>query len=451
MLGESEDRGNLGSPLASRLAVLWAIGLALAVAVNNVVYHYTPATDALVYLARGKEFAELSFFNPLTNWNYAPGYSLFLALTSPITAFKPALIAALQSLLFFAAAFVFVRRLFRARILADARLARVTLALLVCNPNLWFPLGAIGPESLVGALVLLVSVAFLRSRESQQRRHLLGASAWLGLLVLMRFEWLFLPFLGAFVVKARQRPQALAWLLVCPILAVGLNSARNQVTYGEPKLLSYASGAVIYSGNNLNLDGSYHSSEVSGFVPEAHEPERARLQALKTRDFRQWVKDQDAFFKRLAREAWVEAPLAQLAVIPLKLGKLWVMPNHFDIYTADANFTRSLQIAELFSFQRWPWYGPWKHGFYLVLHWLLLALIGAGLVGHWRGRRGLSDDARVFFSYVVAVAVLISLVFAGPLYGLPRFHVPVLMLLTFLAAQPLTNLVVRFRPARQLS
>jgi len=449
MFGDSQDQENPRTVLTAREVVLWAVCLLLAVEINNVVYHYTPVSDALVYLARGREFAELAFFNPVTNWNFAPGYSLVLALTAPITAFEPGRIAAFQSLTYFAAALTLVRRLSLAGVLRDVRSARLALGLLVFTPTFWFPLGTIGPEALTGALVMLVSAALLRSRESERRSDLLGTSLWMGLLVLMRFEWLFLPFVGALVVKGRRRPVAVAWLLVCPALALGLNAARNSVMYGEPVVFSYGGGIVVYSGNNLNRDGSYHSSYMPGFIPATREAEWASLLALRDTDFSQFAKEQNSFYLRLAREAWATAPLDQLSVVPLKLGKLWAMPSHFDIYTADANYKRSLQIGELFSFPRWPWYGPWKHAVYLLLHWLLLAFVGAGFVGHWQRRSHSSENARAFFSYVAAVVSVFSLLFAGPLYGLPRFHVPVLMLGTFAAAQPLSGLFTWIRTMRK--
>lgn len=418
----------------TKLNVTSIVLLICVVLANNAIYGYVPVRDALVYLQRAREFSRLDFFNPETNWNFAPGYSAFLALSSPLTGFGIPRIAALQCVLYVAA----LARLFSALELSGLLTTSgkfVVTLLLLCNPNLWFPLGAVGPESLVSSLLLFTSASLLRSREVGGARSQLVSSAWMGALILVRFEWIFLPMVGS-VLAGQARAKALGILLVCPALAISVNAIRNDITFGEPKLFSYGGGIVSYAGNNPNLDGSFHIAASPRYIPAIHQLEWNRLQAMRTIDFPRFIRDQDAFFTRLAQESWMEAPLDQLSVIPLKLGKLWAMPNHFDIYTADHKFTRTLQIEELFNRQRWPWYGLWKHGFYLLLHWVTLVIAAAGIVTHWRRWEHLPAAGRAFLIYVTFVIAAVCFLFAVPLYGLPRFHTPVLVLALVLAGRP---------------
>ena len=439
---------NTGERLRSETWLLSVGGACLAclIILNNVIYHYQPSNDALIYLALGREFARFEFVNPATTWSLAPGYSLFLAILSPLTGWKPQFIAMWQAVLFYVAALAYVRELRRGHVLRDPLEFRLAFLLLVGNPNLWFPMGAIGSEFLAGVLVLLVTTALLRARRIQTNGALLVASGWLGCLAITRFEWLALPFLAVFLLPKSKRGRAALLLVIGPMLALALNGFRNQITFGEFRPMSYGGGAAIYGGNNLNLDGSWHKGEDWDiYVPEAHHTAFHKLQDLKTENFNQFVREQDAFWRELAREAWASGPVIQLGVIPLKFGKLWAMPNHFDIYTGDRTYVRSLQIAELLNVNRWPWYGPWKHGLYLFLHWVLLGLVGVGFIRSWRERT--NHDARAFCLYVFAVFAAMSLIFAVPLYGLSRFHVPILMLLSSFAVNPLASLIRSRVPA----
>ena len=93
---------NTGERLRSEtwLLLVGAACLAGLSILNNVIYHYQPSNDALIYLARGREFARFEFVNPATNWSLAPGYSLLLAILSPLTGWRPQLIAMWQAMLF---------------------------------------------------------------------------------------------------------------------------------------------------------------------------------------------------------------------------------------------------------------------------------------------------------------------------------------------------------------
>ena len=60
-------------------------------------YGYEPASDSLVYLARAAEFARGEFLNPVTSWNYAPSYSLFLAIPMVFGISLPWALVAIQA------------------------------------------------------------------------------------------------------------------------------------------------------------------------------------------------------------------------------------------------------------------------------------------------------------------------------------------------------------------
>jgi hypothetical protein len=433
------------APRSRRLPSALAAGLSaaafpLVVLANDAVYGYAPGPDALVYLARARQFARLELLDSRTNAMLAPGYSAFLAAVGWIAGYAPMLLVAAQALLYLAAVELFVRTLAARRILhrgGEPLLARV---LLLGNPNLWFLAGTIGAELLVAVLLLAITALLLRWRDEAGMRRGWLASAACGFLAVTRFEWSLLPLLAPVLLRdGRGRAVARrgAVLLLGPILALSANAWRNHQMFGRAWPFSFAAGSVTYGGNNPNLDGSWHDvATTPGYVLPRHHEALAELDALAQRDLRAWAPRQDRFWRALAAEAWRERPLAQLAVVPLKLGKLWAMPLHFDVYTNDRGFRRSLLLGELFRRDRWPWYAPWKHGAYLLLHWLLLAAVAIGMRAVWL-RRAAVPAAGELVAWALAVTAGVSVLHALPWYGLPRFHGPLVPLLSaFAAAAP---------------
>ena len=440
------EPGDAVQPRARRAPPALAAALAggafpLVVLANDIVYGYEPGPDAIAYLTRARQFARLDLLDPRTNVMLAPGYSAFLAAVGWIAGFAPLLLVASQALLYLGAVELFVRTLAAQRILRPGREPLLARALLLGNPNLWFLAGTIGAELLVAVLLLAITALLLRWREEVGMRSGWLASAACGLLAVTRFEWSLLPLLAPVLVRGgRGRARRTAVLLLGPILALSANAWRNHEMFGRPWPFSFGAGTVTYGGNNPNLDGSWHDAATTpGYVLPRHRQALAELAALERRDLRAWAPRQDRFWRGLAAEAWRERPLAQLAVVPLKLGKLWAMPLHFDLYTSDRGFRRSLLLGELFRRDRWPWYAPWKHGLYLVLHWLLLGAVAIGAREVWR-RRAVVPAAGHLVAWALAITAGVSLLYALPWYGLPRFHGPLMPLLSVFAAAALAQL-----------
>jgi hypothetical protein len=406
-----------------------------AVVANAAVYDDALGPDALVYLARARQFASFDFLDPATNALLAPGYSLFLALAGVGVGFSPMVIVAAQAALYAGAAELLVGALHAQQLLRSTE-RTFARGLLLANPNLWFLPGRLGAEFLVAVLIVAITALVLRWRSEARDRLGWTASALAGLLAVTRFEWALLPLAAIPLLGGgrRRASRRLAILLVGPMVVLGANAARNERMFGRLWPFSFSSGLVAYGGNNLNGDGSWHNAATNPlYLPAYARGEYRGIEALASQDVRRHVLEQDRFFRRLAGEAWRARPLDQLATIPLKLGKLWAMPLHFDIYTADGRFRRSLLVGELFDRDRWPWYAPWKHGFYLFGHWAVLAAVVAGLRLCWR--RGRQDEAaRRFTLYGLALIGGASALYSVPLYGLPRFHGPLLPVLSVFAA-----------------
>lgn len=434
------EPGDADPPRARRRARAFAGGLAaaafpLAVLANDAIYGYMPGPDALVYLSRARQFARLELLDPRTNAILAPGYSALLAAIGWIAGFEPMLLVAVQAALYLAAVELFVRTLAARRVLLPGPEPLLARGLLLGNPNLWFLAGTLGAELLVAVLLLAITALLLRWRDEAGMRSGWLASAACGLLAVTRFEWCLLPLLAAVLLRGSgEMARRLAILLLGPILALSANAWRNQEMFGRPWPFSFGAGSVSYGGNNPNLDGSWHDAATTpGYVLPRHRGALAELDALARRDVRAWAPRQDRFWRSLAAEAWRERPLSQLALVPLKLGKLWVMPLHFDVYTGDRGFRRSLLLGELFRNDRWPWYAPWKHGVYLLLHWLVLAAAAIGMRSVWRRRDTVPAAGRLVV-WALALTAGMSLLYAVAWYGLPRFHGPLLPLLSVFAA-----------------
>ena len=71
---------------------------------------------------------------------------------------------------------------------------------------------------------------------------------------------------------------------------------------------------------------------------------------------------------------------------------------------------------------------------YLLLHWLLLAAAAIGMRAVWRRRRQRCPRPAGWSVWALALVAGVSLLYALPWYGLPRFHGPLIPLLSVFAA-----------------
>jgi hypothetical protein len=99
-----------------------------------------------------------------------------------------------------------------------------------------------------------------------------------------------------------------------------------------------------------------------------------------------------------------------------------------DFYTRMTEFKPGLQIGVLFDDTIWPWYGKYKHSFYLTVYWLYIILIAAGFVIKIRQDKFSSSDL-----FILLLFLVMSFLYSTFFYGLGRFHVPVFALLVLYA------------------
>jgi len=186
---------------------------------------------------------------------------------------------------------------------------------------------------------------------------------------------------------------------------------------------------VIYGGNNDNLDGSHHLfwEHRELFIPKNKIDD---LNKILSEPECFACPGRDSLFFQLALVVWKENPVQQIKVIPDKLAKNWLLPGTFDIYTGDTTKTKGLQFDKLLSKKYFnnAWYAPYKHFFYILIHWALLVMLMAGLF---------RIDKKNRFQISVLILFSFYLLFAIPFCGLPRWHVAIFPLL-IIAFTPMT-------------
>jgi len=228
-----------------------------------------------------------------------------------------------------------------------------------------------------------------------------------------------IPYL--FLLKKR-KPIVLLLFTLCFFLS--LNGYKNKQTFGVFNPTSFGSGTVIYGGNNLNLDGSWHRhmGRNNDYVPENYQ---IIFDSILAKPSCSCIK-RDSLYKVMAIDAWKKNPYDQLKVIPTKLAKQWLLPASFDFYTVQTEYHKGLQFEKLFSDELWPWYGKYKHAAFLIIYWLYLLLSLFGIILKLKIKKIEKIDL-LFFSILLINTAMYSI----PFYGLGRFHVPVIAILFY--------------------
>lgn len=413
-------------------AILWmgAIHITLVLLFIQI-FEYRPVFDSLRYLHVAHEFSQLRFSDadPAMHCNTAPGYPLFLMVLSPITRHSTYAIALFQALLFVIALRSLVNALVRSGVI-DQGHALGCMLIPLFIPDIIHVNGWVLTESLTTSLLLILMAGTLCRPASPTAR-----SAWVlagTMLVLTKFEYLIVVIIAAGYLAFQGRRTPLVTLGAVLLTTLVLNAWRNAAIYGRPNPFSYGSGTVVYGGNNLNGDGSWHMPSITpGYIPQHAQKTYDRITSL---DAGSRCLEQDRFFKDLAIEAWQQDPLQQLGTIPLKFLKLWLLPADLDIYTQNTRLVQGLQLGTLFSNDQWPLPGIIRHAFELIIHWAALACLFLGLA--IRVRHRVLNGSELL---IIAVALTLSLLYAIPFYGLGRFHVPALMLVSYLMAGPVMS------------
>lgn len=375
------------------------------------IYDYRQLGDSPRYINAANEF--LSFnLSPSVHCNTAPGYPLFLAFTKVVTHHNKYLIALLQSVLFCFAVYFFLKSIFKSGYISEF-VFNVSYFLILTSPEVFQLNGWTLAESLCVSLLLFMCGCLFNGSKKYTVFLFAFSSV---MLVLAKFEYI-VVLLPVFIFLLWKRNfKAVVLSIAALSVALALNGYKNFNVYGKFNVTSFGSGSVLYGGNNNNGDGSWHIYRVTkNYVPQSQMAELKKISSLP--DSCVCVKE-DSLFKSLALQSWKYNAGQQVKTIPVKLAKLWLMPASFDFYTGQLEIKKGLQIKYLFSDTIWPWYGKYKHGFYLIIYWLYLACIIAGFIlVTWNG----------FNRYdflVISLVVTVSFVYGILFYGLGRFHVP---------------------------
>lgn len=401
----------------------------ILVQINNFVYDIKPFADASILLDRGLEFANFYFTNPETNWNFAPGYSLFLAIIYPITQNNYIIVTIIQSILFAYAAYLFTKIASEKNILPEKH-PLLSLAIIVLSPNIWFTIGQTTAENFAASLVLLTFYFLIRARDEFSLKNILKSSVIMGILFVSRFEMIFLIPLGWLFLSSTKfelkKCLKASLFFIFPILFISANIYKNYQIFEKVIPFSLSGGSVIYGGNNTKLDGSWHSfQQYETYMPKKYH--QAFLDIHELEDIPTLVLKRDSLFKVMIKEAWEINPTGLITNWPNKFLRLWLFPGHFDIYTADKEYIHGVQFKEHFIDDDLPWYGIYKHLFYSIIHWGLLIL---SIIGFYLAYKKASTANKYYLYLTFLTFLAISILFSIPFYAIPRFHVSIISILT---------------------
>ena len=389
-----------------------------------IIFDYKQEGDSPRYLAVANEFASLKFhFSPELNCNTAPGYPIFLALIKIFTQNNMFLIAVFQSIFFIVSFWYFLNSIrFKYGICNTNALLLSVFVLL--NPEIIHLNGPTMTESLAATLILFICGSLVNDLRKKNDKFIFVIS--FSFLVLTKMEYLLLlPVVIPFLYFMKQH-KIIIVTLVALVGLLTLNGIKNQSTFGVFKMTSFGAGTVIYGGNNLNLDGSWHISEkTKNYIPEIYLNAFDSINKLSASCA--CVK-KDSLYKKMAIDAWKKSYTDQLKVIPLKFGKLWLLPGNMDFYTGQSEIHRGLQLEKLFSDELWPWYGKWKHGAYLIIYYFSLLL---SLIGLWFKIKKYNFDKIDIL--IISILLVNTLMYSTLFYGLGKFRLPVISILFYYA------------------
>jgi hypothetical protein len=417
--------------------VVIAVVHLLLVVTDLLLYNYQLGADSHRYLAAANDFASFNFagMDAAVHCNTAPGYPIFLALTKIITWHQPIMIAIVQGLVFCLALYYLLANLFAKGYLSYA-MCLAAYALALFSPDMFQTNVMVLTESLCASALVLSCGCVVTGFQKKSTTILFVIGTCF--LVLTKFEYIVaLPFLFfPLILKRKYKPLFAAIFFLAVILS--LNTWKNYFLYKKVSPFSFGSGSAMYGGNNMNGDGSWHFTikNLNYLPPGKQEQFLATLNC----ESKCLCLTQDSLFKAWSKEAWKNNPAFQLKIIPYKFLKLWLIPSGMDFYTRMTEFKPGLQLNILFDDTIWPWYGKYKHGFYLTIYWLYVIALLAGF-----GIKVLQDKFRSADFFVLLLFVMFSFIYSTFFYGLGRFHIPVFSLLVLYAV-----FTIKFLDARLL-
>lgn len=392
---------------------------------NMIVYSYEQTGDSQRYIIAARELTSFTFnFDPTVNCYTAPGYPLFLALTSIITQYNKFGIAIIQSLLFCSAIFYLLTELNKKGIVSQS-LINISCFLVLLCPEIFESNGWTLSESFCGSMVLFIVGSIIDGSKHKYSQLTLLIST--SFLIITKFEYILILPILLISLSYFKNKKTLFILIFCVSSILGVNGLKNYFIYNQFYLFSYSGGSVIYGGNNLNGDGSWHITDKNlNYLPN---DQIDRYKQISELDKISACLEQDKFYKELAKDAWKKDWVNQVSILPTKFGKLWFIPGNMDFYTGQSDYIGGLQIFSLFDENIYPWYAKYKHAFYLGVYWLyLLAILGGFFLKIKR------YSFNHFDFIVISLFGFVTLLYGIFLYGLGRFHIPIFGLLVIYSA-----------------
>ncbi|MBA3706592.1 MAG: hypothetical protein H0W84_12050 [Bacteroidetes bacterium] len=406
----------------------------LLVISDMIIYDYQQISDALRYVLVANEFISLNFTNldPTIHCITAPGYPLFLAILKPFTQHNKYIIALFQSALYIFALYFLLNSLYKKGYL-NYSACIISFAIVLFSPEIFQTNESTLSETLCGSFILVICGCLVTGFDKRINQILFIFSTCF--LILSKFEYfLFLPVILIPLINKKSYK-----LLSVTLLSVGvilsINGFKNLMIYKKFNPFSYGSGGVIYGGNNLNGDGSWHKPSTNYFDVE----KLAQYQLIAKLTPECTCVKHDSLFKYMAANAWKTDGVKQLKIIPLKFLKLWAIPATFDFYSTQTEFKKGLQLGSLFTSNSLPWYAKYKHGFYFAIYWGYCVLILFGFYFKIKINKIHFHDY-----FILLLFMIVSIMYSVPFYGLGRFHVPIFGLLAIYAVFSVKYLDNRF-------
>ena len=313
----------------------------------------------------------------------------------------------------------------------------MVFAIICIIPNIAYVNSITLTESLTGSLLILLTYSLLKIWYLNNAGGLLIFI--LPILTLTKFEYAFLiPFVALILIYKRKHYIAL--LVGCSLFfGLTINGAKNKLIYGKFNPTSFGSGLVIYGGNNLNGDGSWHKVRHSSkYIDEESFSIYDSISNLSPETF---CLERDILFKKMTLNALNANPIKVISTYPLKFQNLWLLPPNMYFHTGKTEFNSGLQLGELFDSKLYSTKGIIKHILYLATHWLSLSLILIGLTS-----RILKRPVHLLDVGAVFLILSISFIYAVPFYGLGRFVMPLYSILCMYLVFPLQWIADKTRP-----
>ncbi|HUM46934.1 MAG TPA: hypothetical protein PLD84_08400, partial [Chitinophagales bacterium] len=154
--------------------------------INQIIYHYVPASDSIRYLNLAREYNDFIFFDPIANCYGHQFYSLFLAIAGGLISYNQYVVGLLQTLIFCLSVLFLVREL---ELYYNGRNLFGLTIILFLVPEIQLYNGYLLTESLAFSLLIIAFAMALRIHNSKASfLNLLLLSLAIGATLLNRIE-----------------------------------------------------------------------------------------------------------------------------------------------------------------------------------------------------------------------------------------------------------------------